>query len=251
MLNLGYMKLNADLGESYGHWQINADKDIMPFIDMANIACGGHAGDPKVMHQTVALAKSHGVSIGAHPSYPDIQGFGRRSMSIPAEELCHIIQAQIATLDGLARCQGETLSYVKPHGALYNDMMSNKAVRLAVYNAIRTYYISLPLVVQATNQNDKLRIEAEEYGVNLLFEAFADRLYLDSGFLSPRSAPGAVLNGAQSVEQARRLIEKGEVITDSGKALSITADTICVHGDTPEAINNVARIREILLGQND
>jgi UPF0271 protein len=251
MLNLGYMKLNADLGESYGHWQISADKDIMPFIDMANIACGGHAGDPTVMHKTIALAKSHSVSIGAHPSYPDIQGFGRRSMSIPVDDLCHIIQAQIATLDGLARCQGETLSYVKPHGALYNDMMSNKAVRLAVYTAIKTYYISLPLVVQATNQNEKLRLEAKEYGVSLLFEAFADRLYLDSGLLSPRSAPGAVLDGAESVEQARRLIQKAEVLTDSGKALSISADTICVHGDTPEAISTVARIRAILLGQND
>ena len=221
-------------------------KDILPFIDMANIACGGHAGDPSVMYKTIELATKHDVAIGAHPSYPDIQGFGRRSMKIPTEELCHIIQAQIATLDGLTRCQGQTLSYVKPHGALYNDMMSDKTVRQAVLQAISGYYHQLPLVVQASGQNDALRTEAKELGVNLLFEAFADRLYLDSGLLSPRSLPGAVLNGLESVEQARRLIQHGEVISASGKILAIAADTICVHGDTAEALNNVKSIRQLL-----
>lgn len=245
------MKLNADLGESFGHWQMNADKDIMPFIDMANIACGGHAGDPSVMYQTIALAKSHGVSIGAHPSYPDIQGFGRRSMAIPTKELSLIIQAQLATLDGLARCQGKSLSHVKTHGALYNDMMSNESVRRAVFEAIKTYYINLPLVVQATTHNEKLLDEAKEYGISLMFEAFADRLYLDSGFLCPRKEQGAVLNYEESVEQSRRLIQEGELITDSGKTLKISADTLCVHGDTPEAIRTVEKIRQILLGQVD
>jgi len=240
------MKLNADLGESYGHWQFDADSDIMPYIDMANIACGGHAGDPTVMHKTIALAANHAVLIGAHPSYPDLQGFGRRSMRIPPRELILIIQAQIATLDGLAKCQGQELSYVKPHGALYNDMMSDSLVRGAVFSAISGFYSNLSLVIQAGTQNEALQTEAREIDVPLIFEAFCDRLYLDSGMLAPRSHPRAVLTGAESVEQARRLIQSNEVITQSGAVLPIHADTICVHGDTPEALFTVEKIRILL-----
>lgn len=246
MLNLGTMKLNADLGESFGHWQFDADSDIMPYIDMANIACGGHAGDPTVMHKTIELAAKHQVLIGAHPSYPDLQGFGRRSMRVPTNELMLIIQAQMATLDGLAKCQGTRVSYVKPHGALYNDMMADKAVRTAVFSAISGFYCNLPLVVQASTENETLRIEARERDITLIFEAFSDRLYLDSGLLTPRSHPRAVLNADDSVEQARRLIQSNEVVTESGAVLSIYADTICVHGDTPEAMHTVKKIRELL-----
>ncbi len=249
MLKLGSMKLNADLGESYGHWQFDADADIMPYIDMANIACGGHAGDPIVMHKTIILAANHGVLIGAHPSYPDLQGFGRRSMRVPPEELILIIQAQVATLDGLAKCQGQVLNHVKPHGALYNDMMADSSVRKAVFSAIAGFYIDLPLVVQAGSQNQALRIEAQEFGITLLFEAFCDRLYLDSGLLMPRSDPKAVLSAVESVEQARRLIQCNEVITPSGAVLCIQADTICVHGDTPEAMQTAEKIRVLLQDQ--
>jgi UPF0271 protein len=240
------MKLNADLGESYGHWQFDADSDIMPYIDMANIACGGHAGDPTVMHKTIELAIEHSVQIGAHPSYPDLQGFGRRSMRVPPNELMLIIQAQMATLDGLAKCQGKEVSYVKPHGALYNDMMADKAVRTAVFSAISGFYRNLPLVVQASTENETLRIEARERDITLIFEAFSDRLYLDSGLLTPRSHPRAMLNADDSVEQARRLIQRNEVVTESGAVLSIYADTICVHGDTPEAMHTVKKIRKLL-----
>jgi len=250
MLNLGSMKLNADLGESYGHWQFDTDGDIMPYIDMANIACGGHAGDPIVMHKTIVLAANHGVLIGAHPSYPDLQGFGRRSMRVPPEELKLIIQAQIGTLDGLVKCQGQVLNHVKPHGALYNDMMVDSSVRKAVFNAIAGFYIDLPLVVQAGSQNQALRIEAQEFGVTLMFESFCDRLYLDSGLLTPRSHPKAVLSVGESVEQARRLIQCSEVVTQSGAVLTIQADTICVHGDTPEAIHTVEKIRVLLQDQH-
>jgi UPF0271 protein len=246
------MKLNADLGESYGHWQFDADSDIMPYIDMANIACGGHAGDPIVMHKTIVLAANHGVLIGAHPSYPDLQGFGRRSMRVPPKELKLIIQAQIATLDGLMKCQGQShvLNHVKPHGALYNDMMADSSVRKAVLAAIAGFYIDLPLVVQAGSQNEALRIEALEFGVTLMFEAFSDRLYLDSGLLTPRTHSSAVLSAGESVEQARRLIQCSEVITQSGAVLPIQADTICVHGDTPEAMHTVEKIRRLLKEQH-
>jgi UPF0271 protein len=240
------MKLNADLGESYGHWQFDADSDIMPYIDMANVACGGHAGDPLVMQKTIELAAEHNVLIGAHPSYPDLQGFGRRSMRVPPNELMLIIQAQMATLDGLAKCQGKEVSYVKPHGALYNDMMTDKAVRNAVFSAVSGFYCNLPLVVQASTENETLRSEARERDITLIFEAFSDRLYLDSGLLTPRSHHRAVLNANDAVEQARRLIQRNEVITESGAILSIYADTICVHGDTPEAMHTVKKIRELL-----
>jgi UPF0271 protein len=250
IVNLGSMKLNADLGESYGHWQFDADTDIMPYIDMANIACGGHAGDPTVMHNTIALAANNRVLIGAHPSYPDLQGFGRRSMRVPPKELILIIQAQIATLDGLAKCQGQQVDYVKPHGALYNDMMMDPMVRAAVFSAISGFYSNLPLVVQAGKQDAALRLEANELDVVLIFEAFCDRLYLDSGLLSPRSHPRAVLSAAESVEQARRLIQCNEVVTDSGAVLTIHADTICVHGDTPEAMHTVEKIRNLLQNQH-
>jgi UPF0271 protein len=248
MLNLGTMKLNADLGESYGNWQFDADVDIMPFIDMANIACGGHAGDPSVMHKTIGLAAQYKVAIGAHPAYPDIQGFGRRSMRIPPQELKLIIQAQMATLDGLAKCQGQHVSYVKPHGALYNDMMSDKVVWSAVIQAIAEFYVDIPLVVQASAQNYSRRKQAKEQGVELLFEAFADRLYLDNGLLSPRSHPEAMLSSHGSFEQAKRLIQQKQVVSENGLILSFDADTICVHGDTPQALSTVESIRSLLLG---
>ena len=122
------MKLNCDLGESYGSWQMGLDAEVMPHIDMANIACGFHAGDADVMARTLALAKQHGVVIGAHPSYPDLQGFGRRSMALSHSEIVNCMRYQIAALDGMALSAGVTLSYVKPHGALYNDMMAKPAV---------------------------------------------------------------------------------------------------------------------------
>lgn len=246
MHHLGTMKLNADLGESYGNWQFDSDADIMPLIDMANIACGGHAGDPLVMHKTISLAAKHQVAIGAHPAYPDIQGFGRRSMRIPPDELSLIIQAQMATLDGMAKCQKQCLRYVKPHGALYNDMMSDKATRTAVLQAVSGFHVKLPLVVQAGPQNALLQDEASKFAVELIFEAFADRLYLDSGLLSPRNQVGAVLNAEDSYEQAKRLIQHNSVISSNGTVMPIHADTICVHGDSPDTLKAAQLIRSLL-----
>lgn len=246
MLNLGSMKLNADLGESFGNWQFDTDSQIMPLVDMANIACGGHAGDPSVMHKTIQLALHNGVSIGAHPSYPDLQGFGRRSMRIPHDDLCYIIQAQLSMLDGMSLCQGGEVSFVKPHGALYNDFMLDAEVRKAVFAAVSGFYKRLPLVVQASSFNDALSHEAAQYGLSLLFEAFADRRYTDSGMLMPRRTQGAVLSGIESIEQARRLMQDHEVVSHSGAVLPVVADTLCVHGDNPEALNTLKRIRVLL-----
>ena len=169
--------LNCDLGESFGAWTMGADAAVMPYISSANIACGFHAGDPSIMRKTVSLALSHGVQIGAHPAYQDLVGFGRRSMAYAAQELQDILHYQIGALDGICRAQGGRVSYVKPHGAMYNDMMANPAQLRAVLQAVASYDRRLPLMLMATRDNSAAQQMGDEYGVTLWFEAFADRAY--------------------------------------------------------------------------
>jgi UPF0271 protein len=241
------MKLNCDLGESFGAWQMPVDADIMKFIDQANIACGFHAGDPVVMKQALYLAKNSNVEIGAHPSYPDLQGFGRRSLAMPIKELIACVQYQVSALMGMASIVGVPVSYVKPHGALYNDMMLDPQVRTAVMQAVGSINKGrLGLMVQSHAHNEALVLEAQEYGLTLIFEAFSDRRYTDEGFLQPRSQEGAVLTAAEALTQAKLLIEDGEVITVSGQRLPLQADTLCVHGDTAGAVEIAQQIRECM-----
>ncbi|WP_394223987.1 5-oxoprolinase subunit PxpA [Alteromonas gracilis] len=245
------MKLNCDLGESYGAWSMPMESDIMAQIDQANIACGFHAGDPLVMKQAILLAKQHNVAIGAHPAYPDLQGFGRRSMAIACEELVAMIQYQVVALSGMAGVCSAMVSYVKPHGALYNDMMKNTEVRRTVMRSIaelnaRTSRVPLTLMVQATSQNEALLKEAEEWGLPLFFEAFSDRRYTDEGLLQSRTIKGSVLNENEALLQAKQLCSAGTVTTASGKTLQIEADSLCVHGDTKNAVNIARKIRTFL-----
>lgn len=242
------MKLNCDLGESYGAWHMGDDDKIMPYVDMASIACGFHAGDPLVMERAIRFAKIHKVQIGAHPSYPDLQGFGRRSMKMQQSELIALLHYQIAALEGMAKCQGENVAYVKPHGALYNDMMADKKVFNTVLQAMVSYHRALPLVVQSTINWQVHLNQAKHQGVELVFEAFADRRYQDDGRLQPRSQPGSVLNHEQMLEQVDRLLTHGEVISVSGAVINIKADTLCVHGDNEAALNGVKAIRKWLAG---
>ncbi|MGI5308073.1 5-oxoprolinase subunit PxpA [Rheinheimera sp. WS51] len=241
------MKLNCDLGESFGSWQMGLDASAMPHIDMANIACGFHAGDPDVIARTLALAKQYQVSIGAHPAYPDLQGFGRRSMVLSDSEIINIIHYQIAALEGMAKTQGLTLEYVKPHGALYNDMMSNPQIFNAVLTAIASYHQPLKLMILATAEQDHYQHLAKQAGVSLLFEAFADRRYTDEGKLTPRSQAGAVLSEAEMLQQVQQLVQSGTVTTQSGQKLALKADTLCVHGDNSAAILQIAKIRQLLV----
>ncbi len=241
------MKLNCDLGESFGSWQMGLDSDVMPHIDMANIACGFHAGDADVMAATLKLAKQHGVVVGAHPSYPDLQGFGRRSMLLSHAEIVNCLRYQIAALDGMARSCGLTLSYVKPHGALYNDMMNKPAVFAAVLDAVAGYYQPLQLMILATAQQEQYRAQAAASKVSLLFEAFADRRYTDDGKLTPRSQAGAVLHEEEMLAQVTQLVQHGSVTTASGNALALNADTLCVHGDNQAAIRQIQQIRALLV----
>ena len=233
--------LNCDLGEG-----LATDEQIIPLISSANIACGFHAGDADVMAGTLALAKQHGVAIGAHPSYPDLQGFGRRSMALSHSEIVNCLRYQIAALDGMALSSGLTLSYVKPHGALYNDMMAKPAVFAAVLDAVAGFYKPLKLMILATARQQDFAAQAKAQGVALLFEAFADRRYTDEGTLTPRSQAGAVLHGDDMLAQVRQLVKHGSVTTVSGKQLALTADTLCVHGDNPAAIAQVQQIRALL-----
>lgn len=240
------MKLNCDLGESFGSWKMGMDADVMPFIDMANIACGFHAGDPDVMQRTLTLARQHRVTIGAHPAYPDLNGFGRRSMQCSSNEIINLMHYQIAALDGMAQNQGLSLAYVKPHGALYNDMMSQPAVMDAVIQAVASYYKPLKLMVLATAEWQTLQQQAHKASVDLLFEAFADRRYTDEGRLLPRSQPGAVLHEEDMLAQVAQLAKHSTVTTQSGKTLKLKADTLCVHGDNPAGVAQIQKIRELL-----
>lgn len=240
------MKLNCDLGESFGSWQMGLDAAVMPYIDMANIACGFHAGDADVMAKTLKLAKQHGIAVGAHPSYPDLQGFGRRSMALSASEIINTMRYQIAALDGMAQSADVTISYVKPHGALYNDMMANASVFDAALDAVAGYYRPLKLMILATAEQQHYRDLANAKGVELLFEAFADRRYTDDGKLTPRAEAGAVLHEAEMLAQVSQLVTQGTVTTASGKALPLSADTLCVHGDNQAAIAQVEKIKALL-----
>ena len=240
------IKLNADLGEGFGPWQMQNDEVLMPHIDMANVACGGHAGDSQSMIKAIKQAKRHNVALGAHPSYPDIRGFGRRSMNLSEAELVAEIQGQIATLDGLAKSYLHEVTYVKPHGALYNDAMQNKPVRTAIFKSLKGFYRPLPLMLQAGVDDTAITNEAKGFGIDVIFEAFADRAYQDNGLLVPRRQHSAVLNTEMATEQARAIIGDGKVVAVSGRHIELRADTICVHGDTREALEQVTAIRHLL-----
>lgn len=240
------IKLNCDLGESYGSWKMGLDSQAMPHIDQANIACGFHAGDPQWMAKTLALAAEHGVEVGAHPGYPDLVGFGRRSLKCSAAEIQGIMQYQMSALDGMARCQGLEMTYVKPHGALYNDMMADLFVRENVMTAVANFYRPVRLVLQATPDAEKHKKEAAALGIELAFEAFADRCYDDDGRLLARSKAGAVHSREKMLAQVKQLMEKGTITTVSGIELSLQVDTLCVHGDNEEGVRAIEAIKALV-----
>jgi UPF0271 protein len=242
------MLLNCDLGESYGSWTMGLDAEVMPYIDQANVACGFHGGDPVTIRRTLALAAEHGVSVGAHPAYPDLVGFGRRSMALSEEEIIATVHYQVAALDGMAASIGLDLAYVKPHGALYNDMMAQSPVRAAIMQAMASYQRPLPLMLQATPDADAHRFEADEAGITLMFEAFADRCYDDDGRLLSRRKPGAVHTRERMLAQVDQLRREGTVATAGGHTLSLQVDTLCVHGDNPEGVAAIRDIRALVKG---
>ena len=250
------MLLNCDLGESYGSWTMGQDANAMPYIDQANIACGFHAGDPLVMQQTLALAKQHNVMVGAHPAYPDLVGFGRRPMNCSAQEIVAFMHYQIAAMEGMAACQGLALSYVKPHGALYNDMMAKAPIRQAIMQAVSSYPTRmaasgltnspLKLMLQANAHAQEHLKQAQELRLELYFEAFADRCYEDDGSLMARSKSGAVLNHDAMLKQVQQLTQQGTITSASGNALHLKVDSLCVHGDNDAGIAAIQSIRQLM-----
>jgi UPF0271 protein len=239
--------LNCDMGESFGAWQMGDDSRVMPLIDQANLACGFHAGDPLTMQRTVALALKHGVQIGAHPAYPDLQGFGRRHLRCSAEEVEALLLYQLGALDAFCRAAGSQLAYVKPHGALYHDLLGDDRLLTAALSACARFRRGLPLMVLAQVDNARAQQLADAVGVPLLFEAFADRAYQPDGRLLPRSQASAVHAGEEQTIAQGLAIARGEPFADcNGQALQLTADSLCVHGDNPQALAVLRRLRALL-----
>jgi len=219
---------------------------------MANIACGFHASDPSVMANTIQLAKKYNVCIGAHVGYPDLQGFGRRKMSLTADEIIHMVQYQVGALTALCQVHGVQVEYVKPHGAMYNTMMEDEQVRDAIMKSIAQLSeganTSLSLMVLANDQAEKIAIQAKQYSVTLLFEAFADRAYNDDGCLVSRNESGAVLEDDEAIQaHVLGLINHQQIESINGNLISIQADTICVHGDNSQALQSVKNIRQLIV----
>ncbi len=238
--------INCDLGESFGSWKMGLDEAVFPHINQANIACGFHAGDPQIMMHTLKLAKQYGVTVGAHPAYPDLVGFGRRSMNCSETEIIAMVLYQISALDGLANSQGITMEYVKPHGALYNDMMAKPQVRLAIMKSISQFHRPVKLMLQATQDFKQHEKEAADLGIELLFEAFADRCYADDGKLLSRTLEGAVHTKEKMLAQVKQLNEQGTITSVSGNTLHVKADSLCVHGDNLDGVNAIAEIKKLI-----
>ncbi len=239
--------LNSDLGESFGQWTMGDDAAILSVVSSANVACGFHAGSPAGMLETLRAARAQGVAVGAHVSYPDLVGFGRRNMDIESDELTADVIYQIGALQGLARAAGTLVSYVKPHGALYNTIANNERQALAVIEGILAVDAGLPLVGLAGSRVLEL---AQQKGLRTISEAFADRAYHTDGTLVSRREAGAVLHDAEFVaKRLMQLVMEGGVISVEGTFTPIKADSICVHGDSPGAVAMAKRIASLLKEQ--
>lgn len=238
--------LNSDLGEGYGAWTMGNDAAMLDVVSSANIACGFHAGDPLTLHTTMAQAAMRGIAIGAHVSYPDRVGFGRRPMDVTPAELTADVIYQIGALQGIARAAGTRVAYVKPHGALYNTIAQDARQADAVIAAIRAIDPSLALMGLA---GAPILARAADAGLTAVAEAFADRAYGPDGQLVPRRDAGAVLHDAETVAaRMLRLAADGEIEAIDGSVLRLRADSICVHGDSHGAVAMARRIRDALSG---
>ncbi|MEG9249840.1 5-oxoprolinase subunit PxpA [Arthrobacter sp. Soc17.1.1.1] len=236
--------LNSDVGESFGNWTFGDDAGIIASVSSANVACGFHAGDPTGIRATCTAAASAGVTVGAHPGYRDLAGFGRRFMDVDPGELTDDVVYQIGALQALARAAGTSVRYVKPHGALYNTIAVHERQARAVVRAVREVDDALPLLVLP---GTVIETEARTAGLRTVVEAFADRAYRPDGALVPRREPGAVLHAESDVvEHVLRIATDGEVVAVDGSRLRIAAESICVHGDTPGAVAMAAAVRRAL-----
>ena len=236
-----YVDLNSDLGESFGSYKIGNDEGVIPLISSANVACGAHAGDPDVMAKTAELCKKSGISMGAHPGFFDLMGFGRRNMSVSPAEAKNLITYQIGALDAFAKSKGIKLCHVKPHGALYNMAAKDKKLAMAIAEAVYEY--NPKLILLGLSGSEMLKA-AEEIGLPYAAEVFADRAYEDDGTLVARSKPGAMITDEdEAVSRVIRMIKEHRVTSITGKEIEISPASVCVHGDSEKALLFVKKIR--------
>lgn len=238
--------LNSDSGEAFGSWAMGDDETMMTLVSSANIACGFHAGDPLTMRKTCTAAARNGVAVGAHVAYPDLVGFGRRFMEIAPAELANAVIYQMGALEAVARTAGSRVSYVKPHGGLYNAIVHHEKQAQAVAQAMKDFGGDLPILCLPNSEIEKA---AQRLDIPVVHEAFADRGYTPQGTLVPRTEPGAVVHDAQAVaERVLRMALEGTVVAVDGSIVKLDAQSICVHGDTPGAVEITRAVREKLTG---
>ena len=238
------MDLNSDLGEGYGRWALGDDAALLEVVTSANVACGFHAGDPATIDRTVRTATERGVAIGAQVSYPDLVGFGRREIDVPPGDLTADVLYQVGALEAFARAAGSRVRYVKAHGALYNRIVRDPVQAAAVAEAIRRYDPGLPLL---TLPGSAAAAAAAEAGIEAVGEGFADRAYTGDGRLVPRREPGAVLDDPGRVAaRAARMATEGRVGTVDGGEVAVEVRSLCVHGDTPGAVELARAVRTAL-----
>ena len=236
--------LNSDLGESYGSYTIGCDEEVLKYISSANIACGWHGGDPVVIEKTVKLAKKNGVAIGAHPSYPDLMGFGRRKMVLQADELKAYTKYQIGAFWSFAKSSALEIAHVKAHGAMYNDAAADYNIARTIAEAIFEIDPNIALMALA---NSQMIAAANDVGLRVISEVFADRAYEDDGSLVSRAAPNSVIHDENiCIQRILQMLKEGTVHAASGKLIKVKPDSICVHGDNPSALLFVQRITETL-----
>jgi UPF0271 protein len=240
--------LNCDMGESFGTYVLGYDEQAMPFVTSINVACGFHASDPDNMARTVKLAKKHGIAVGAHPGFPDLVGFGRRSMALSPDEIQNTVMYQIGALDAFCRSEGIKMQHVKAHGALYNMAEKDLAIAVAIAAAIKAVNSELYMLCLA---NSQMIVAAKQVGIPCVAEAFADRAYTDEGTLVSRKLPGSVIHDIdQVVNRVIKMVRDHSVISITGQEVPIQMQTVCVHGDTPGAVNMLKSIRVELEKEN-
>jgi 5-oxoprolinase (ATP-hydrolysing) subunit A len=238
------LDLNCDMGESYGRFQVGQDAGLMPFITSANLACGAHGGDPLTLMKTVDLALEHRVALGAHPSFPDLAGFGRREMMLSSKEIYALTLHQVAAVQGVVTARRGLLRHVKAHGALYNHLERNLEAAVSFARAIHDLNPELKLYCLS---GGKLAGIATGVGLTVVHEVFADRRYSKNGRLAPRNAEGSVLESVKgALEQVGQLLEKGTVSTLEGETIPLKAETLCIHGDGKNALELARAVRELL-----
>ena len=240
------MDLNSDMGESFGAYKLGMDEEVINFITSANIACGWHGGDPAVMRKTLRMAKERGVGAGAHPSYPDLLGFGRRNMDCTPEEVKDYITYQIGAIQAFAKAVGTKIEHVKPHGNLYLTAVEDEKIAMAIAEAIVSIDPELIYMALGGAKGAMMREVGKKVGLRVAFEGFPDRAYTPEGTLASRRQPGSVIKDPEVVAQRALMMTQGKVVALDGREIPLEIHTLCVHGDTPGAVNLTKKIRDKL-----